>query len=83
LRRKIVIMTTSKQGATWPASASQPAEAKTAEEAMYEIARRYGTEDDLRRAEAIAEFLIGAGEVIGHLFRSARDLFGTLRRTAL
>jgi ABC-type transporter Mla subunit MlaD len=76
-------MTHIKQGATWPASASQPAETKTVEQTMHEIARRYGTEEDLRRAEAISQFLVDTGEVIGRFVRSARDLLGALRRTAL
>jgi hypothetical protein len=76
-------MTTSNHGATWPAGASQPAEAKTVDDAMHELARRYGMEADLRRAEAISQFLVDAGEVIGRVVRSVRELFGTLRRTAL
>jgi hypothetical protein len=76
-------MTTSNQGATWPAGASQPAETKPVEQAMRDLARRYGVEEDLRRAEAISQFLVDAGAVIGRVVRFARELFGTLRRTAL
>jgi hypothetical protein len=76
-------MTYSNPGAGWPASATEPAATKTTEQAMWELARRYGVEHDFRRAEAISQFLVDAGKVIGRLLRSARDLFGTLRRTAL
>ena len=76
-------MTTAHHQATWPAGASQPAETTSAEQAMYELARRHGVEEDLRRAEAISQFLVDAGEAIGRAMRAARNLFGTLRRTAL